>query len=105
MNAKEAKAKPGNTLNSRDSQAAKLKEQLTKLQGQLEDADAKLAELERFNGDNSSDTAIKLNHHLDRTSIADQIARLESRKKQLQEQIQNIYDQARRSGIAPGALR
>src|SRR5579859_3042703 len=73
-NAKDAKTKPGNTANSKDSQAAKLKEQLTKLQGQLDGTNEKLAELEKFNGDYSSDTAIKLNHHLDRTSIADQIA-------------------------------
>jgi|SRR5215475_3998462 len=96
---------PAKTANSKDSQAAKLKEQLTKLQGQLDDTNAKLEELQKFNGDNSSDTAIKLNHHLDRTSIADQIAKLETKKKQLEEQIHNIYDQARHSGIEPGALR
>jgi hypothetical protein len=91
--------------NPKDSQAAKLKEQLAKLQSQLDDTDAKLAELEKFNGENASDTAIKLNRHLDRTSLADQIVKLQFKKKQLQEQIQNIYDQARHSGIEPGALR
>src|SRR5215468_3970641 len=105
INARDTKTRPGSAANSKDSPAAKLKEQLTKLQVQLDDTNAKLAELEKFNGDNSSDTAIKLNHHLDRTSIVDQIAKLESKKKQLQEQIQNIYDQARHSGIEPGALR
>lgn len=90
---------------SKDSAAASYKQQLAKLQAQLEDADKKLAELEKFNGENSSDTAIRLNHHLDRTSVADQIAHLQSKRKQLTEQMQSIYDQARRNGIEPGALR
>src|SRR5262249_55928502 len=63
-NGKDAKIKPRSAANSKDSQAAKLKEQLTKLQGQLDDTNLKLEELHKFNGDNSSDTAIKLNHHL-----------------------------------------
>ena len=90
---------------AKDSAAASYKQQLARLQAQLDDTDKKLAELEKFNGENSSDTAIRLNHHLDRTSIADQIAHLQAKKKQLMEQIQNVYDQARRNGIQPGALR
>lgn len=93
------------TAIGKDAQAARLKEQLTKLQAQLDDTDRKLAELRKFNGDNAPDTAIRLNHGLNRTSVADQITKLEAKKKQLQEQIQNNYDQARRSGIEPGALR
>lgn len=104
-NPKETKTKPAKTNDSKDTQAAKLKGQLEKLQGQLNDTDAKLAELQKFNGDNSSDSAIKLNHRLDRTSIADQITQLQAKKKQIQEQMQNIYDQARHAGIEPGTLR
>lgn len=103
-----ANTKPAANLkpaNPKDSQATKLKEQLAKLQAQLGDTDAKIAELQKFNGDNAPDTAIKLHQRLDRTSITEQIAKLEARKKQLQEQIQGIYDQARRAGIEPGALR
>ena len=100
-----AKGKSSNGGNSKDSKAASYKQQLAKLQAQLDDTDKKLAELQKFNGDNSSDTAIRLNHHLDRTSIAEQIEHLQTKKKQISEQIQNIYDQARRNGIEPGALR
>ena len=90
---------------SKDSTAAYYKEQLGKLQAQLDDTDKKLAELQHFNGDNSSDTAIHMNHRFNRTSIADQIKQLEDKKKQISAQVQNIFDQARRNGIEPGALR
>ena len=90
---------------SKDSTAAYYKEQLGKLQAQLDDTDKKLAELQHFNGDNSSDTRIHMNHRFNRTSIADQIKQLEDRKKQISAQMQDIFDQARRNGIEPGALR
>jgi hypothetical protein len=94
----------GNT-GSKSSAALYYKEQLTKLEGQLDDTDKKLTELQNFNGDNSSDSAIHMNQGLKRTSIQDQIKQLEDKKKQINAQMQNIFDQARRSGIEPGALR
>ncbi len=100
-----AKAKSSGSANSKDWKAASYRQQLAKLQAQLDDTEKKLAELQKFNGDNSSDTAIRLNHHLDRTSVAEQIEHLQAKKKQINEQVQNIYDQARHNGIEPGALR
>ncbi|HWZ99790.1 MAG TPA: hypothetical protein VN025_18680 [Candidatus Dormibacteraeota bacterium] len=90
---------------SKDAAAANYKQQLVKLQGQLDDTNRKITELQNFNGDNSTDTAIQTNHRLNRASVADQITQLESKKKQIEAQIQNIFDQARHSGIEPGALR
>ena len=99
------KTPPSANTASKNSTAAYYKEQLAKLQTQVDDTDRKLAELQHFNGDNSSGTAVHMNQRFSRTSIADQIKQLEDKKKQISTQMQNIFDQARRSGIEPGALR
>jgi hypothetical protein len=99
------KTKYASGKSSTDSAAANYKIQLVKLQGQLDETNKKLLELQNFNGQNSPDTAIQTNHRLNRASVSDQIAQLEAKKKQFETQIQNIYDQARHSGIEPGALR
>ena len=93
------------TSSGSKSSAANYKQQLDKLQAQLDDTNKKLAELQNFNGDNAPDTAINPSKHYNRTSIADQIKQLEEKKKQLSAQIQSVFDQARRNGIEPGALR
>jgi hypothetical protein len=93
------------SYNSKDATAANYKTQLEKLQQQLDETNKKIAELQNFNGDSSSDTRIQTNHRLTRASVADQIVQLEAKKKQLEGQMQSIYDQARRNGIEPGALR
>ena len=91
--------------NGKEGAAASYKQQLAKLQAQLDELNRKLAELHNFNGESSKDTAIQSNHRLTRGSISDQIAQLETRKSQLSEQMQKIFDDARHSGIEPGALR
>jgi TolA-binding protein len=91
--------------NGKDGTAANYKQQLAKLQAQLDDVTKKLAELRSFNGDSNTDTAIQTNHRLSRGSISDQIAQLETKKSQLSEQMQKIFDEARHNGIEPGALR
>jgi len=92
-------------INGKDGVAAEYKKQLIKLQTQLDDVNKKLAELRNFNGDNGTSTAIQTNHRLSRASVSDQISQLETKKAQLTEQIQKVYDDARHNGIEPGALR
>jgi hypothetical protein len=91
--------------NGKDGVAAEYKKQLAKLQTQLDDVNKKLAELRNFNGDNGASTAIQTNHRLSRASVSDQISQLETKKAQLTEQMQKVYDDARHNGIEPGALR
>ncbi len=91
--------------NGKDGTAAEYRKQLAKLQTQLDDMNKKLAELRNFNGDNAASTAIQTNRRLSRGSVSDQIAQLETKKSQLTEQMQKIFDDARHSGIEPGALR
>ena len=96
----------GHSANSgKEATAANYKQQLAKLQAQLDDINNKIAELKSFNGDSNKDTGIQANHRLNRGSVSDQIAQLETKKVKVTEQIQKIYDDARHNGIEPGALR
>ncbi|MBS1840370.1 MAG: hypothetical protein JSS69_02160 [Acidobacteria bacterium] len=89
----------------KDGAAANYKQQLAKLQAQLDDVNKKLADLHNFNGDSGASTGIQTNHRLNRGSVSDQIAQLETKRTQLTEQMQRIFDDARHNGIEPGALR
>ena len=89
----------------KNSAATYYKQQLEKLQAQLDETNKKLAELQNFNGDKSSSTGVQVNRRFTTASVPDQIAQLEARKKQIMAQMQDIFDQARRNGIEPGALR
>jgi len=98
-------SKSHSTSNGKDANAANYKQQLAKLQAQLDDINNKIAELKNFNGESNKDTGIQTNHHLNRGSVPDQIAQLETKKAKVTEQMQKIYDDARHNGIEPGALR
>lgn len=100
-----ANSKGHSANGGKDATAANYKQQLAKLQAQLDDINSKIAELKSFNGDNGKDTAIQTNHRLNRGSVEDQIAQFETKKTKVTEQIQKIYDDARHNGIEPGALR
>jgi hypothetical protein len=100
-----ANAKGHSANGGKDATAANYKQQLAKLQAQLDDLNNKITELKNFNGDNNKDTGIQTNHRLSRGSVSDQIAQFEKKKAQITEQIQKIYDDARHNGIEPGALR
>ena len=100
-----ANTKSHSTIGGKDATAANYKQQLAKLQAQLDDINSKIAELKNFNGENNKDTGIQANHHLNRGSVSDQITQLETKKAKVTEQIQKIYDDARHNGIEPGALR
>ena len=100
-----ANSKSHSTTSGKDATASNYKQQLAKLQAQLDDINNKIAELKNFNGDSNKDTGIQANHRLNRGSVSDQIAQFEKKKAQVAEQMQKIYDDARHNGIEPGALR
>jgi hypothetical protein len=86
--------------------ASQLRGKLDKLNAQLADADKKIDELKRFQaGELSGDAGRQLHKGYSTEPIPDQIAKLEERKKQIQDQIEAIYDYARKKGILPGQLR
>lgn len=89
-----------------DREVQSYRERLRQLQAKLEDTDKKIEELRNFKGENTSPSG-GINPHRGyyMTPIADQIKQLEEKKKQLQDQMDALTDEARKKGIEPGELR
>ncbi|MGC1484416.1 MAG: hypothetical protein WA789_11530 [Candidatus Acidiferrum sp.] len=82
------------------------REQLRQLQAQLDAADKKLGELRNFKGDNTTASGgINPNNGYTMTPVSDQIKQMEDKKKQIQDQMDAVMDEARKKGIEPGQLR
>lgn len=82
------------------------RDQLRQLQVQLDVTDKKINDLRNFKADNSSASGgINPNHGYSMTPIPDQIKQLEDKKKQIQDKIDAVTDEARKKGLEPGQLR
>jgi hypothetical protein len=96
---------PANSTNNAQL-ASQLRGRLEKLQAQWKDADQQLDELKRFQaGELSGDAGRQLHKRYNTAPIPEQIAKLEEKRKHLQDQIEAIYEAARKKGIMPGELR
>ena len=86
--------------------AVQLRGKLEKLQSQLQGVDTQLDELKRFQaGELSGDAGRQLHKRYSSAPIPEQIAKLEEKRNNLQDQIEAIYEEARKKGILPGQLR
>ena len=86
--------------------ATQLRVKLEKLQSQLKDVDRQLDELKRFQaGELSGDAGRQLHKRYNTTPIPEQMAKLEEKRNHLQDQIEAMYEEARKKGILPGQLR
>jgi hypothetical protein len=82
------------------------RDQIRQLQAQLDATDKKIDDLRNFKADNTSSSGgINPNHGYSMTPIPDQIKQLEENKKQIQDKIDAVTDEARKKGIEPGQLR
>ncbi len=91
---------------AQESQISNYREQLRQLQAQLDVTDKKIDDLRNFKAeDTSASGGINPNHGYTMTPVADQIKQLEQKKKQIQDQIDAVTDEARKKGIEPGQLR
>ena len=82
------------------------RDQLRQLQAQLDITNKKIDDLRNFKADNSSASGgINPSHGYSMTPIPDQIKQLEEKKKQIQDKIDAVTDEARKKGIEPGQLR
>ena len=85
---------------------AKYKNDLQKLQTQLSDVNKKLQQYQDFaSGKAPVEGGRDLDHGYNRTPVDQQIAKLQDKKKQLQDQIDALYDSARKQGIESGQLK
>jgi hypothetical protein len=85
---------------------SRLRTNLQKLQAQLQDVNKQLRAFKEFQeGEPVSTTGRQVNRGYNRIPVDQQMAALQARKKNLEEQIDTLTDEARKKGIEPGALR
>jgi hypothetical protein len=86
--------------------AASYRQQLAKLQAELDQVDKKIAALHNFTASNASPGGgLNMMGYYNATPVADQLQQLETLKKRIQARIDAIEDDARHKGIPPGDLR
>ena len=86
--------------------AAWYRKQLAPLYAQLKSLDREVQKLKNFRGNNAAPEAgLRYGGRYNMTPLAEQLKQLESRKKSLQSNIEDIEREARRKGIEPGELR
>lgn len=107
--ASKSSSKGGVTKSNNSAQNREIqdyREQLRQLQVRLEATDKKIEDLRNFKGENTTASGgINPHGRYTMTPIGDQIKQLEEKKKQIQEQIDAVTDEARKKGIEPGQLR
>jgi hypothetical protein len=81
--------------------------ELAKLRSQLDDADKQLADLKDFSEGKTPTTSsgYQINKGYNREPVDQQITGLQGKKKQLQDKIDALLDEARKKGVQPGDLR
>jgi hypothetical protein len=86
--------------------AKQLHDRLDKLEAQLRDTEKQLTDLKNFAAGEGNGTAGRQLHKgYSMEPVPDQIAKLETKRQQLQEQMNEVYDEARKKGVLPGQLR
>ncbi len=85
---------------------SRIRENLTKLQTQLEAVDQQLAAFKEFEqGETVKKASTEIPNGYVRVPVNQQIPVLKEKKKKLQGQIDDLLDEARKKGIEPGQLR
>jgi hypothetical protein len=86
---------------------ANTKKQLEKLQSQLDDTDNQLRDLKDFSAGKTPTTSsgYQINKGYNRVPVDQQITGLQDKRRQLQDKIDALLDEARRKGVQPGDLR
>jgi len=84
----------------------KYKNNLQKLENQLADVNKQLRALQAFaDGKPVGEGGENMEHGFNRVPVSQQTQKLLARKKQLEQQIDDLYDSARKSGIESGELK
>lgn len=84
----------------------RIRKSLEKLEGQLDDVNKKLKAYKDFQeGEPVSTAEREIHKGVNRVPVDQQIVQLREKKKQLEGQISDLYDEARKKGIDPGMLR
>ena len=85
---------------------ARIRQNLQKLQGQLDDVNKQITAYKQFEeGETVPDSGQDISKGYTRTPVNQQIAKLQGKKKDLQTKIDELIDEARKKGVEPGQLR
>jgi hypothetical protein len=86
---------------------ANTRKELAKLQSQLDDTEKQLADLKDFSEGKAPATSgsYQIDKGYNRVPVNQQIISLQKKKKQLQDKIDALVDEARKKGVQPGDLR
>jgi hypothetical protein len=85
---------------------AETKKQLGKLQSQLDDTKKELTAYQEFQqGKTPEPTGYPIGKGYNRVPVDQQIATLQEKKKDLEQKISDLLDEARKKGVLPGQLR
>jgi hypothetical protein len=85
---------------------AKYKASMQKLQAQLDDVNKQLKSYQDFTeGKAVSESGRDVNHSYSRTPVNQQIAKLQAKKKQLEDDIDALFEESRKKGIESGMLK
>jgi hypothetical protein len=80
--------------------------QLAQLHSQIDAADKRIGQLKDFKAENTSASGgIKINQGYNMMPVEEQVKQLENKKKEWQAKIDDLENEARKSGIEPGDLR
>lgn len=84
----------------------RLRQNLKKLQGQLDGVNKQLASYKDFEeGEAVSTNAREMTKGISRMPVDQQMVKLKEKGKQLKQQIDELLDEARKKGVLPGQLR
>ncbi len=84
----------------------RIRKNLQKLEGQVEDINERVAAYKEFlKGEPVSTSGYEVDKGYGRIPVEQQIVMLEKKKKDLETQIDALYEEARKKGIDPGLLR
>ena len=103
----ETNKKPANAKDdARQHQIDEYKDQLSKLQSQIDAIDKRINQLKNFHGENGSPSGgININQGYDMVPVPDQIRQLEAKKKQLRANMDDVETDAHKNGITSDDLR
>jgi hypothetical protein len=100
------KAGPGSDGGADGQYIANTKKELAKLQSQLDDTNKQLTALKDFSqGKAPEPSGYQIGKGYGRIPVDQQIASLEQKKRELQDKIDALFDEARKKGVLPGQLR
>jgi hypothetical protein len=103
---KPAAVPAGKAADSTAKLAAELRSKLEKLAGQLKETEKQLNDLKNFaSGEGNGNDSMQLHKGYNMEPIPEQIEKLQAKQRQIAEQIDALYDEARKKGILPGQLR